>query len=774
MTATMQAPSSIEPRTRAARSTGAQRTLLALVACALGALPLKDLFRDFGWLFAVWASMLIVIAPAMLLRLRRDPEPWHVWPGLVLLVPWLTLVFVPKHAWMHIVPTTSTWHDISKLLTDLHHTTAREVAPIHSTPAVRLVLCAMLGLLAALVDLIAVVGRRGALAGVPLLVVFTVAGAVPKRTVSWPLFVIGAIGFLLLLALDAEDDRREWGKRIPRPGRSRPPSRLGVSAQRVGVIAIIAALALPLVLPTHSGNLLTKLFRNSNGSGQGFGTGGGNIDPFVALKGQLVRSKPQSLFTVQISSRPARAIPFYARVNVLSDFTGTGWMRSPTPGVEQSVAETSFQTSPPTSVSHGIDFKAEISISGLAGNPPVFDRPTQVGPVGADTRWSETDLLLVGDGVSGGEKITEGWQQPSPTVAELTAAPDEVRPELQDMVQLPANMPTYVVNLVTQLTAGLNSPYAKARAISDYFTSKANGFTYSLSTKTGDSGSELVDFLQHKQGFCQQYAAAMGVMLRLAGVPARIVLGYTHPNPDKNASFVVTTNDAHSWVEAYFEGIGWVPFDPTPLAGIDGGSAADLPWAPHPKQAVTSEDPGVKKTNSASSGQSASSASSSASAGTTGSNGSTGSNAGAIWTLGVLVLLVGIALVPAGMRQLRRRGRIARAAHRGDPDPLWAELADTAVDLGYVWSPARTPRQVATWLRPHAPTSAGSLDTLVAAVESARYAPAQTPRDVSGLSGHLATVSRELRSRRSGRTRFLSRFWPASLGLAKHVPRRKR
>ena len=76
-----------------------------------------------------------------------------------------------------------------------------------------------------------------------------------------------------------------------------------------------------------------------------------------------------------------------------------------------------------------------------------------------------------------------------------------------------------------------------------------------------------MDFLDTKIGFCQQYAAAMGVMLRKAGVPARVVLGYMHPMPDGNGKFTVTTFDAHAWVEAYFTGIGWVPFDPTPVDG---------------------------------------------------------------------------------------------------------------------------------------------------------------------------------------------------------------
>ncbi len=148
-------------------------------------------------------------------------------------------------------------------------------------------------------------------------------------------------------------------------------------------------------------------------------------------------------------------------------------------------------------------------------------------------------------------------------------------------------MPVVVSNLVASITAGKATPYDKARALSTYFTDPANGFIYSLATKGGESGSDLVDFLTTgKAGFCQQYAAALAVMLRVANIPARVVLGYSHAAPNAAGQFEVTSDDAHAWVEAYFQGVGWVPFDPTPLTGADAGRAVALPWAPHPATAV--------------------------------------------------------------------------------------------------------------------------------------------------------------------------------------------
>src|SRR4051794_31869058 len=134
-----------------------------------------------------------------------------------------------------------------------------------------------------------------------------------------------------------------------------------------------------------------------------------------------------------------------------------------------------------------------------------------------------------------------------------------------------------VTDLVAQLTADATTPYDKVRAIHGFLTDRANGFVYSLSTGPGTSGDDLADFLRLRRGYCEQYAGAMAVMVRAAGVPARVALGYTPGAQEPDGSRLVTSDDAHASVEAYFAGLGWVPFDPTPIAAA---RAVDLPWAP--------------------------------------------------------------------------------------------------------------------------------------------------------------------------------------------------
>ena len=79
-----------------------------------------------------------------------------------------------------------------------------------------------------------------------------------------------------------------------------------------------------------------------------------------------------------------------------------------------------------------------------------------------------------------------------------------------------------VIARATEVTAGATTAFDKADKLRNYFTDPANGFTYSLDVPTGDSGDLLVDFLNLKQGYCEQYASAMAVMLRAVGVPARV------------------------------------------------------------------------------------------------------------------------------------------------------------------------------------------------------------------------------------------------------------
>jgi transglutaminase-like putative cysteine protease len=130
-------------------------------------------------------------------------------------------------------------------------------------------------------------------------------------------------------------------------------------------------------------------------------------------------------------------------------------------------------------------------------------------------------------------------------------------------------------SLAEQWTAGLTDPYDEAIAIEAHLRDPAL-FQYTLDPPT-DPNPEvwpLVFFLTTShRGYCQYFASAMGAMLRSLGVPTRLVTGYGPGTPAGAAGIrpqgelgeqVVTTSDAHTWVEAYFPNYGWIPFEPTP------------------------------------------------------------------------------------------------------------------------------------------------------------------------------------------------------------------
>lgn len=115
------------------------------------------------------------------------------------------------------------------------------------------------------------------------------------------------------------------------------------------------------------------------------------------------------------------------------------------------------------------------------------------------------------------------------------------------------------------------SPYAAVVALEAWFRS-TGGFTYSLQPGATPGLPPLVGFVvDTKTGYCQQFAGAMAVMLRLLGIPSRVAAGFL-PGRYQDDFWQVTDHDAHTWVEVWFPGFGWLPFDPTPGRGRLGGT----------------------------------------------------------------------------------------------------------------------------------------------------------------------------------------------------------
>lgn len=156
---------------------------------------------------------------------------------------------------------------------------------------------------------------------------------------------------------------------------------------------------------------------------------------------------------------------------------------------------------------------------------------------------------------------------------ELRAAPTFYPEGIRERyLELPTIDPR-VADLTKQITATAPTPYDKAAAIVGYLQSH---YGYTLELGSAPVRDPLANFLfDRRAGHCEYFASAMTVMLRVLGIPSRYVNGFqTGEYNDVGGDFIVRASDAHSWVEAYFPGYGWIEFDPTPAAG----SSPQKPW----------------------------------------------------------------------------------------------------------------------------------------------------------------------------------------------------
>jgi transglutaminase-like putative cysteine protease len=160
-------------------------------------------------------------------------------------------------------------------------------------------------------------------------------------------------------------------------------------------------------------------------------------------------------------------------------------------------------------------------------------------------------------------EVISNIAEPSPD--QLRRSSGQVSRDFTDRyLQLPPLDPR-VPALATEVTSSQRAPYDKARALERYLSTQ---FGYTLQLPSPIPDDPIAYFLfTRKQGHCEYFASSMAVMLRSLGIPARIVNGFrTGEFNDVTGSYIIRARDAHSWVEAYFPGAGWIAFDPTPAA----------------------------------------------------------------------------------------------------------------------------------------------------------------------------------------------------------------
>ncbi len=203
----------------------------------------------------------------------------------------------------------------------------------------------------------------------------------------------------------------------------------------------------------------------------------------------------------------------------------------------------------------GALYRVDTGVTALWRVQPILD------PAGTGLPFNESDLVGV-------ERQAETYRVeaylPIPSVEQLRAAGQNYPAAIRERyLGLPERVPERVFALARNLTAAAPTPFDQAVAIETYLRTN---FEYTLEAPAVPVDSEVADYFlfELKRGYCDYYATAMVVLARAAGLPARLVTGYASGAYDaRSAEYVVRQSDAHSWVEIYFPGIGWVEFEPT-------------------------------------------------------------------------------------------------------------------------------------------------------------------------------------------------------------------
>jgi transglutaminase-like putative cysteine protease len=262
----------------------------------------------------------------------------------------------------------------------------------------------------------------------------------------------------------------------------------------------------------------------------------------------------------------------YWRAVVYDTYTGRQWLSTneeetdfdanqPIPSANWQMREPLTQTITLMAPSSGMIFAApdilSVSIPIVAGLRPLATTTPDGAPTFEVTSANSQQGLEANDSytvVSAQTTITElALKEAS------TDYPDAIR---QTYLQLPENFSQRVAADAKSLTEKLPTAYDKARAIETYLRS----YTYNDNIEAPPPDRDPVEYFLYdiRQGYCDYYATSMVVMLRSLGIPARAVSGYAEGRYDEESHlFYITERDAHTWVEVYFPGYGWIEFEPT-------------------------------------------------------------------------------------------------------------------------------------------------------------------------------------------------------------------
>jgi transglutaminase-like putative cysteine protease len=788
--------------------TSHRRTAAAAFAVILASVSLYPVFDGVLWFWTGCASAIVVALAGTATRLRRLPVAVVLLAGVVALLLYLNLAFSNARSLWHLLPTPASLAALLNIAGQGFDEASRYAPPVPELRGMLLLAAAGIGITALLTDLIAVRLRSAALAGLPLLLLFTepftlsVSRGFLGTTI---VFCATVIGYLALLSSEGRDRIREWEH--PHPSANDVPDTrtLAAAGRRVGFASVVIALCLPLFIP---GLHMTRLFGGGQpGIGGSGGHGAGNAavgfpDPNTQLSQELHSTQASNVLVYTTSTTS----PDYLQVYTLDRLTDAGWRMFGQP--ESLVPVSPKVPAPPglTAISSLASASTTITLGrGVSQNQygalPVPYPATTVTANGS-LRADKSTLMVFDSNVQlAGLKYTVTSLAQTPPEQQLNAAPPPPADITSHYLSVPSaydSLRNLAVSVVQQ--AGAKTQFQDAIALQSWL---ANGsFKYTLNAPTVVDADGLTKFLKvTKKGYCQQFSFAMAVMARLLGIPSRIAYGFTSGTPVSGNSWLVTTHDAHAWPELYFQGSGWLRFEPTPNGPAGQGTAFSPTYTLLPANPSATGQPQTTPST----------------APTTAQQGLTGIppnlrklflNEGGIggpvtakastvspWEIFGLVvagLVVLAAVAPWCARRVIRRRRWRRlppatatgtsvtAGAKGTPgtaradrvrarDVAWAhaawqELRDDLMDYGAGSLPSESPRAVAVRAGDGlglADPARAALGRIAMAEERARYAPA--PSDGAGLRADSAVVRRAIAAAVPRGARWRARLLPASV-----------
>ena len=758
------------------RSSRGVDATLAAIATLTAAWPVSTILVAPTWVSRTLLLLVVVIlsgvgARALVLR------GWQVLTvQLVCVVLAASAIYGQGHLW-HGLPTFETLGVADKLIREAIKTGQMYAAPAPTTPGLIFVVSGALTLVAVAVDYLAVTRRSPSLAGLPLLSAFLSSAANTGASLPVHFFLAAALMWLILVARQGSAILRRWGTTVTvarTPARGTIDSeglyRNSAMARALGAAALVTAIATPVLLPQLPPKFfLSGLGRSSSANGTGIGAGGFSLNIDLAVDLNEQSTAPVLQYTTADTSPPPLRVAvtsFYlSQPGIWRPFGGPTPALSTDPDIPEPVG---LSPDVPKRRFTMVFARNLLNDPNLAVPYPLIDADLSGIAWGAD---SQTQNVRVAESP---DSYTTSYWRLEPTAAMLQNTPplSEANQTLfATGLTLDGPSAEKVAALSEQLTAGKASNYDKAMAIQEYLRADG-GFTYSLTlappakdASGNDAGFDpLTNFLVTKKGYCVQFATAMVMMSRAAGIPAHMALGFL-PGTRSNGVWTVVAADAHAWPELYLDGLGWTRFEPTPsrtappayatpsAAGeTPGGSPSVGATAPAPDRR-TRPDIGDLPSSGG------------------GSQGTDLSPAAVLQWLthgwgavlsGCLVGLFGSLVVPLAARWRRRRDLITARTAAQRVEVQWGFLTSSLSDLGIPPAPSRTPRQVRAYYEQEAfldAEASAALGRAVQTLERSRYAGSAP--DPGGLADDVRQVLRGAASTRRASDRLRAGLWPS-------------